>query len=175
MASAHHLNSDEWQHLEQTVKMLYLAIAQIETALGEGNEEAEIIGGAFREIRQHAKALRESTSAKETCDAIEEHVVKAVTAFQFYDRMSQRVDHVQAGLRRLIDVMESDSDLHNPAVWQAIQDEIKSSYTMEAERLMFDKIMQGVSLNEALAIFRHNFRGHDKTAEDEDGDSVELF
>lgn len=175
MTAAPQLNSEEWQHLEQTIKMLYLAIAQIETALGEGNEEAEIIGDAFHNIRQHTQTLRNTQDDNDTCDKIEEYVVKAVTAFQFYDRMSQRVDHVQAGLRRLIDVIENDRDLHNPAVWQTIQDEIKSSYTMEAERLMFDKIMQGVSLNEALAIFRHNFRGHDKAEEDEDGDSVELF
>ncbi|HSG61912.1 MAG TPA: hypothetical protein VLA24_10845 [Pseudomonadales bacterium] len=175
MQPAPHLNSDEWQHLEQTVKMLYLAIAQIETALGEGNQEAGIIGEAFSQISQHSQALRAQGNHDDTCNVIDQHVMQAVTAFQFYDRMSQRVDHVQGGLRRLIEVMESEDDLHDPNVWQKIQDEIKSSYTMEAERLMFDKIMQGISLEEALEIFRHNFRGHDKTEEDDDGDIVELF
>ena len=175
MQPAPHLNSDEWQHLEQTVKMLYLAIAQIETALGEGNREAGIIGEAFSQISQHAKSLRSDGGDPDTCNVIDQQVLQAVTAFQFYDRMSQRVDHVQVGLRRLIEVMENEGDLHNPAVWQKIQDEIKSSYTMEAERMMFDKIMQGVSLEEALEIFRHNFRGQDATEEDEDGDEVEFF
>lgn len=175
MQPAPTLNNDDWHHLEQTVKMLYLAIAQIETALGEGNQEAGIIGDAFRNISQQSQALRALGEHKAQCDAIDTQVMQAVTAFQFYDRMSQRVDHVQSGLRRLIEVMEGEEDLHDAKVWLKIQDEIKSSYTMEAERLMFDKIMQGMTLEEALAIFRHNFRGHDATAEDDDGDIVELF
>lgn len=175
MQPAPHLNNEDWLHLEQTIKMLYLAVAQIETALGEGNEEASLIGQAMTAINQQLAHLRQTGADETVCANIEENLMNAVTAFQFYDRMSQRVDHVQAGLRHLIQVMGDQHDIHNPEAWQHIQQEIKASYTMEAERLMFDKIMQGMPLDEALAIFRHNFRGHDTVTEDDDGDIVELF
>ena len=176
MHSVPQINDIEWNNLEQTLKMLCLAVAQIETALGEGNQEAKIIGNVFGEISTLSQQLRNSTETNsETCDRIDQQVMQAVTAFQFYDRMSQRVDHVQAGLRKLIDVMQYENEFQNPQVWQTIQKEIKASYTMEEEKLMFEKIMQGIPIEEALAISRHNFRGQSETEEDEDGDTVVFF
>jgi len=43
MESAPQFNDVDWNHLEQTMKMLSLAIVQIEAALHEGNHEAATI------------------------------------------------------------------------------------------------------------------------------------
>ena len=44
---------------------------------------------------------------------------------------------------------------------------------MEAERLMFEHIMMGVSVDEALEIYHHNF--NNAAEEDTSGDDIELF
>ena len=44
---------------------------------------------------------------------------------------------------------------------------------MEEERLMFEHIMNGASVSEALEIYRHHFEQAAK--KDDDSDEVELF
>jgi len=44
---------------------------------------------------------------------------------------------------------------------------------MEGERLMFEHIMMGVSVEEALEIYHHNF--NNVSQDDAEGDDIELF
>ncbi|HCK81142.1 MAG TPA: hypothetical protein DIC59_06715, partial [Candidatus Competibacteraceae bacterium] len=43
--------------------------------------------------------------------------------------------------------------LYNPYEWMGMQEKIKSRYTMEEERLMFDAIMQGKTVKQALKLY----------------------
>jgi len=176
MASAQQFNDADWNHLEQTMKMLSLAIVQIETALHEGNHEAATIGASFSDIHEQTKQLQNAKVDIDTaCQSIQQSVQNAVVAFQFYDRLSQRVDHVQNGLRKMVDIIADHRLIQDPDEWQRSQDEIKASYTMEAERLMFDKIMHGAQLDDVLQIYRHNFANAVVGEEEESGDIIELF
>jgi hypothetical protein len=176
MSTAPRLNDEDWNHLEQTLKMLSLAIAQIETALHEGDLESANIASTFIEINSQAKQLsRNEIDAQSACKNIENQTMNAVIAFQFYDRLSQRVDHVQNGLRKMVDIIGDHKAISDPEKWKRSQDDIKASYTMEAERLMFDRIMQGEELEEVLKIYRHNFAASHEGEEQDSGDIIELF
>lgn len=60
-----------------------------------------------------------------------------------------------------------------------MQEKIKSRYTMEEERLMFDAIMQGKTVKQALAIYVQAIEDRkQKTADSSSGDDeddIELF
>ncbi|MEE3161123.1 MAG: hypothetical protein VX283_09505, partial [Pseudomonadota bacterium] len=58
--------------------------------------------------------------------------------------------------------------------WVQLQSEIKANYTMEAERIMFEHILAGRSIAEALEIYHHHFN---KPMDDSFGtdDDIELF
>ncbi len=66
------------------------------------------------------------------------------------------------------------SALYNPERWHALQEQIKNSYTMDAERIMFEHILRGHSIEEALEIYRHHFK-LTEARKDEGDDDVELF
>ena len=93
---------------------------------------------------------------------LESDIQGAVVAFQFHDRTTQRLDHVCKNLDRLGVLISSPESLYNPEHWKAFQDQIKGSYSMESERIMFEHILQGQSIEQALQIYRHHFEESEK-------------
>ena len=98
----------------------------------------------------------------------------SIQAFQFYDRVCQRLDHVARSLEKVSGVMNDEHSLHEPKAWRRIQDDIKNSYTMEAERAMFEHIMDGGNIEDALNIYQRCFN-HSTSHPRDDADDVELF
>lgn len=169
----------DWSQVKETVLMLNLAVAQIEKTMSEGHESvdtltetfASLIGG-IKAIGMAAENLSE-TPEKETIQAnvapATEKINAAIVAFQFYDKLSQRLAHVSNSLAALGKLIETPTRLYNPYEWHGLQAMIKSKYTIEHDRLMFDAILNGASVEEALALAKG-------TAEKEkpEGD-IELF
>jgi hypothetical protein len=101
----------------------------------------------------------------ETSDRIQESIV----AFQFYDRMQQCLRHVTSNLKGLSLLVESPERLYNPFEWHKFQMEIRGRYTMESEKIMFDAILAGKTIEEAMAIKVA------AEAEKPEDDDIELF
>ena len=78
-----------------------------------------------------------------------------------------------SSLCKLCELISSTDRYEDPAEWRILQENIRDSYTMEAERLMFEHIMMGVSVDEALEIYHHNFNG--MPTDDATDDDIELF
>lgn len=57
--------------------------------------------------------------------------------------------------------------------WRSVQEDIKSSYTMAAERIMFEHIMRDHNVAEALDIY-HQFKKNKEESFNTD-DDIELF
>ena len=87
--------------------------------------------------------------------------------------ITQRLEHVTSALGKLCGLISEPSKYADPNEWRLLQTEIRDSYTMEAERLMFEHIMMGISVDEALEIYHHNFDA--VVEEDNTGDDIELF
>lgn len=177
-----------WSQVRETISMLCLAMAQVETSLNDSSKSVDVLTGSFTEIASDAQALiqtlqganegDEMLAAKgdmlEKASSILSKMNHAVVAFQFYDRLSQKLAHVNESLSHLGDVIGDQSRVYNPGEWSKIQNEIRSNYTMECERLMFDLIMKGATISEALELYRHEFDLLD-VASDESEDDIELF
>lgn len=167
--------------------MLYLAVCQIETTMTDANTSVNTLTQSFTLLAGHTREFGEKvqnvqqvaqldsvkTDIGKTTDEIQSNIMQAVEAFQFYDRVCQRIDHVARSLEQVTQLLGDENSVGNQASWKELQSSIKSTYTMEAERIMFEFIMRGGSVPEALEIYRHHFS---KTPDNsQDTDEIELF
>lgn len=177
----------DWSQIRETITMLALAVAQVESSMTDGNQSVNTLTESFTRMADYVKKIRIVTQKvtpeklphfkdviENAATRLEEDVQNAVVAFQFYDRISQRLDHVCSSLDQLGGILSTPAALYDPQRWHSLQEKIKSSYTMEAERIMFEHILRGHSIEEALEIYRHHFDNPQKSEED-DGDEIELF
>ncbi len=181
-------SSPDWTHVAETVNMLYLAVCQIEATLTDGNSSVDTLTNSFTTLANHtgevSNQVQGVTKIEEldafkkdlthTASEMQSSINSSIQAFQFYDRVCQRLDHVARSLEKVSSLMEDNGRLSNPAEWRKIQKKIKDSYTMEAERIMFEYIMRGGKVRDALDIYNHYFTQENNSTRDDD-DEVELF
>lgn len=181
----------DWSQVKETINMLTLAVAQIESSMKDGEQSVSDLTEAFTyvasklsNLAQSGKALQTSAipdqqaiidSIKGESEDIHAQVSNAIIAFQFYDRLSQRLEHVKRDLMGLSTVISTPEQLYNPAAWRKLQTDIASNYTMEAERIMFEHIMKGATIEQALEIYKHHFDNKTDVEDDGSGDEIELF
>lgn len=177
-----------WSQVRETISMLCLAMAQIETSLNDSSKSVDVLTDIFTNIASDAQwliqTLQQADNGEDLMAAKGEMLERAgtvlskmnhaVVAFQFYDRLSQKLGHVNTSLNHLGDVISDSNRLFSPGEWNKIQSEIRTNYTMECERLMFDLIMKGATISEALELYRHEFDLLD-VASDDSEDDIELF
>lgn len=165
-STARHPDLD-WSQIRETMLMLALAVAQIEMSMRDSDGSVEVLSNSFTSMVGQVKMIEKTTAAlpdtAETADAraaiigsctmVSEMMLAAIVAFQFYDKLTQRLGHVSSSLGTLADLISDVRRLYNPYEWLGLQEKIKSRYTMEEERLMFDAIMQGKTVKQALSLY----------------------
>ncbi|BCD98412.1 hypothetical protein [Marinagarivorans cellulosilyticus] len=179
---------DDWSHVRETINMLYLAVCQIEATMSDSNASVDTLTQSFTTLASHNNEVSQKIQRVanpdelnafkddivETAARMNTNINSSVQAFQFYDRVCQRLDHVARSLEKVSGVMNDQDSLHEPKEWRRIQNDIKDSYTMEAERVMFEHIMDGGSIEDALKIYQQYFN-HSTSHPRDDVDDVELF
>jgi len=179
MSHSNSFNPDlDWTQVRETSKLLILSAVQVEDMLSEADMSVNTLTDAFTSIVEHMQDINDHLLALEPC-AIRDNALascaettdkiqSSIIAFQFYDRMQQCLQHVTSNLKGLSELVENPDRLYNPVEWQQFQNQIRARYTMESEKLMFDAILQGKSIDEALAIKNsHN--------QQDQSDNIELF
>lgn len=162
MAYSDSKNPDlDWSQVRETIKLLNLSAAQVDVILQESERSVNTLTESFTDIVQsmqtinsHLLSLDVSNTKDEVmvcCSETKDKIQSAIVAFQFFDRLQQCLQHVTSNLRGLSKLVESPERLYNPAEWREFQDQIRSRYTMESEKIMFDAILQGKSLDDAIA------------------------
>ncbi len=176
----------DWSQLKETILILNLAVTQIDQSMNEGNSSVSALSTSFTGLATNLNdiqnAITQLNKADENSDksklVIEESmstalnkVHSAIIAFQFYDKLSQRLDHVSESLSALTTLISNPASLYSPIAWQELQEVIRSKYTMEEERQMFDKVISGMPIEEALLEFTQDMTKKADIEEDE----IELF
>ncbi len=166
----------DWSQVRETVMMLNLAVAQIERTMHDGDDSVQTLTDSFTSMAGNAEVIHaaadklaesaERATILSNCAAIEGKMGQAIVAFQFYDKLSQRLAHIAHSLNDLAGLVSTPGRLYNPYEWQGLQQKIRSKYTNEADRRMFDAILAGATIKEALSL-------GDRAANDED--DIELF
>lgn len=214
----------DWTHINETILMIGLAVAQIEKTLNDGDESIGVLTGSFismmASINSITKELHELPDSKdinsskteafdilskmekndsanskdieelrtvilnltvmsdagvkekisESATEAGQMIQETIIAFQFYDRLSQRLHQIVSSLGMMSQLFADKQRLHNPYEWAELQDSIKSRYTIDADRIMFDALLAGASIDEAVEIAT-DYEGETETEETE----VELF
>lgn len=167
------LSADCWHHTKSTVSLLYLAICQIETTIVESNQSVQQLTDTFTQLAE--QTLRQPDAGESqanvwSSDEMRTRINQAITAFQFYDRINQRLEHVSNGLEKMSDIFNDEVKLNDPQAWLQVQSEVEESYSMACEREMFKRIMEGASVQEAMALYRSGLEENKKPDDD-----IELF
>ncbi len=68
----------------------------------------------------------------------EANLQEAFTALQFYDRMSQRIEHTREIMTAVVSVLEMDEKLHGDE-WQRLHEKLSTVYTAEQTRALLDQ------------------------------------
>lgn len=170
----------DWSQLKETVLMLNLAVTQIDQSMHDGNQSVDTLASSFTDLASLMAGLSkdiEDMPDGELKDRMSfstaqasSNVHAAIIAFQFYDKLSQRLNHVSNDLEALTQLISNPSTLYAPPAWKALQDKIREKYTMEEERTMFDQVLSGVSITEALAEYKQAM-----DAKNNQDDDIELF
>lgn len=170
------INNDEnWSQIRETILMINVAVARIEHAMLEGDDSFTSLTQSFvgtinaaSEITRAVEKLEDSpikNKIKDNSKDITLRVSDSIVSFQFYDRLSQRMALISKTLSSLNEILNDNSKTHNRDEWLNLQNLIRSKYTLDSDQEMFDAVIQGMPIKEALKI------AVKKTTEDE----IEFF
>jgi hypothetical protein len=170
----------DWSQVAETVRMLNLAVAQIAMAMHEGEDSVESLSRSFTEMIGNVNAIAVAVTETgdgdaalqgdvlQRCASVQGRIQQNIMAFQFYDRLSQRLDHVRFALDALSALVADNTRLFNPGEWHGLQQTIRTRYTMREEQDMFDALAGGATVEEALEVVRAKIRQGEI-------DDIELF
>jgi len=166
----------DWSQVRETVRMLNLAVAQTEMSMKEGDDSVDTLTDAFTTMVARVQVIEKMAKSEtdidakqiiEQCEAVTDEMQHVIQAFQFYDKLTQRLSHVSHSLDALGNLVSDSGKLYNPIEWSLLQEKIISKYSMPAEHHMFELVMQGKSVEEILK--------HVSPSAQKNEDDVELF
>lgn len=168
----------DWSQIQETVMMLSLAVAQIDRAMNEGTDSVSALTNSFTSMAGSASVIDEActdlpdsdakTAILNNSQAIAAQMQSAIVAFQFYDKLSQRLNHVCNSLASLSELVGDSKRLFSPYEWRGLQQKIRSKYPTESDKHMFDALLAGASVEDALKV-------SERKNEEEETDDIELF
>lgn len=166
--------------MRETARALELAMAQIEMSLRESGHAVETLIGAIiamagcihrieqqlNESHQNADSAATRASMLTECGLSKDSMQRAVSAFQFYDLLSQRFIHIRDNLSAVAEVMRA-PDRQHPSMWRQLHEKMRSVYSLEQEQTMYQALLSGLSAEKVI-------READTNKQSPSGD-IELF
>jgi uncharacterized tellurite resistance protein B-like protein len=154
----------EWTPEQQMAHMLGLCEAQMESALAESDQAVDALIRAFTGLDETTRSLgkiaedlpreiREKIDTKlnEQIRAIQDQMASAVVAFQFYDKLTQRLGHVRYSLTSLAMFVCNRAQTSQREQWQRLFSTLRRLYRTEEEREIFQLMVKGASAEDARA------------------------
>jgi len=179
--------SAAWPHMRDSVLMLNLAVAQIESSMEDGEKSVGELTQTFFHLSASLKSvygemetlfdgLADSGKGRHEelmsrMGGLQSHVNKAIMAFQFYDKLSQRLSHISWALSDMARLVSDLSRVERGEEWETLKEKIRKSYSIEEENDLFEAILHGEPVQDAIK--RIAKEQEEKAAQG--GDDVELF
>ncbi len=165
--------------IQEMIQFLSISAAQMEKGMQTGETEMAVLTESFltmtedlQELSGQLLLLQDSEpvpQALRLCTSAKDNSQAAVTALQHYDRLRQRLEHVLLGLQNMLQLLQRPEDCQRSGAWKKLREEIRSRYTMESEKIVFDAILQGKSVAQAIEL-----AGSQEQADSTSND-IELF
>lgn len=160
------------------VILLQLAAAQLALSLKETEQPFDDLSKLFIQIVEGYNEIEGLIGSNKQSDIeklqqlhkkTQQRVRNAIVDFQFYDRMTQRLQHIMSTIQdaiKTIEIKASGSD----SEWNDIFSRIEKSYTMKEEKQLFDSIRSGQGFEEAVKLLIEQTFNQDAVESD-----IELF
>jgi len=180
------------KEVQQTILVLNLSVAQIDLSITEGDNSVNSLIDSFTFMSQHIEQIQSAgTKIAEISngDDIEHHkslllneagdlsskMQQAIIAFQFYDKLSQRLEHVSKGLTGLAEIVSHEMKVTSEEEWEAFKSSVRKGTTMREEEELFELIFeQKMPTPEAIEIMKERMRTR-MQEEDEVEEEIEFF
>lgn len=181
------------KEVQQTIMILNLSIAQIELSITEGDHSVNALIDSFRFMSQHIEEIQTATAEIGTVDTddavfhkqhslllnqtdeLAQKMQQAIIAFQFYDKLSQRLGHVSYGLSGLAEIVSHEMRVKDAEEWVSFKQAVRRGTTMREEEELFELIFdQHIPSIQAIEIMKERISQrmqNDKSEQDE----IELF
>lgn len=183
------------EELRKAILALNLSVAQIDLSMTEGSYSVDALIDSFNFMREGLESIRNHVVNDDVSDLmiLKSHVLSesnllsdkvssSIIAFQFYDRLSQRLHHVSDSLSSLSDIIGSENQIIDETVWQSFIEKMAKYAAMREEHELFELIFtQGLSSNSAIEKMKIKMRERLIEAQntpnigDDDDDDIELF
>lgn len=171
----------DWNLLRETILMLELAAGQIEHAMKDSNASVDVLTDSFTTMAGYLRSMSDvldslpddgtgdgkKSEMQRMADNVKGMIQQSIIAFQFYDKLTQRLTHVCQSLAALSGLVGDRPRLYRPTEWVGLQEKIRSKYTTVEEHALFEAVMSGVPVQEALDRYIKDMK--------KKGDDIELF
>lgn len=154
-----------WNVVHEAARLVDLSAAQIRLALLDGDKQMSALSDAF--VALAGRLQLRLGGGHEDAELLAE-LQRAMVAIQFYDRMSQRLEHAGGSLEGLSELLLDERRYAEPLSWGALHERIKSSYSTREEVELFAAAEAGAS----GAALIHDARSG---SGDDDDDDIEFF
>lgn len=145
-------------HSSNQITLLQLAAAQLALSLKETEQPFDDLSKLFIEIVEGYNSMDALIGSTQQSDIdnlqslhqqTQSKVRNAIVDFQFYDRMTQRLQHIMGTIQDAIKTLEVKAN-GNETEWRIIFERIEKSYTMREEKQLFDSIRSGEGFESAV-------------------------
>ncbi len=173
----------DWSQVRETILMLNLATARIEYCMRDGDDSVNTLTNSFTNMAGHVAAIRSALEQvwenSDVDDVIKDGVLgncndvsmkmhSVIVAFQFYDKLVQRLAHISRSMSALASLVSDPVRLYSPYEWKGLQEKIRSQYSLSDEVKMFDAVLEGASIEEVVKLMEEQEKSHKES-------DVEIF
>lgn len=183
------------KEVQQTILVLNLSVAQIDLSITEGDNSVNTLIDSFTYMSQHIEQIQQAGQSiadmnNDQSDAMQAHqslliaeagelsakMQQAVIAFQFYDKLSQRLEHVSHGLSGLAEIVSHEMRVKDAQEWEDFKASVRKGTTMREEEELFELIFdQKIPSNEAIDIMKQRMKQRYSQTEAKQDDEIEFF
>jgi hypothetical protein len=132
--------------LEPCIDQLFTAAQRIQDALDEASPSVEQLGEAFTEIITSSRQLSDLATAtadndggnpdemQQHCGSIEKQAGNAIMGFKFFDRLSQRLGHINASLLAIAELLEHTGPQPTQQDWENLVIKIVETLCLDDDK-----------------------------------------
>lgn len=181
------------KEVQETIMILNLSVAQIELSITDGDNSVNTLIDSFTymsshisEIESSSKKIAELSGTLEGVGAFHSSLLnqtnelatkmqQAIVAFQFYDKLSQRLAHVSVGLSGLAEIVSHEMRCKNKEEWEGFKSSVRQGTTMREEEELFELIFdEGMPAKDAINIMKVRMRDR-MVVQEVEQEEIELF
>jgi len=172
----------DWSQVRETILMLNLATARIEFCMRDGDDSVETLTDSFTTIAGNVAKLRSAMESvlenydvdekmraqiTDTGQEISNKMQSIIVAFQFYDKLVQRLAHISKSMAALGDLVGDPARLYSPYEWRGLQEKIRSTHSMSDEKKLLDALIGGATVEEVVRLLEEEQKAQ--------GSEIEMF